>query len=190
MHCLFIKFFGNKFLYLSCRLCFMRLTIYRILSFLLIPVAVIFTLCVIIMLGVALQNLAILLTMLIMACIAIYSFASLNFLIKGIDGKKHLRTRSKYLLKVTALVSALFVVMIISQCIILLLHPEAVQQSIAEAMTNFKGSLQFNKVEMENYLRAICYFFVTYGIVLGVHIIFSFQNLEAYNYLFLEKKEG
>lgn len=162
----------------------MKLTMYRILSFLLLPVAVIFALCVIFMLGFAIQNLAILLPVLIIACVAVYSFISLRFLIKGIDGKKYLGRRSKYLLKTTGVVSGLFVIMIISQCIILVLHPEAVQQSVTETLTNFKGGLQFNKNELENYLRVMAYFFIVYGVVLGVHIILSFQHLEMYNYLF------
>ena len=68
----------------------MKLTIYRIFSFLLLPMAILFTMGVLILLRAAFANPAMLFPLFLIACIVIYSFASLNFLIKGIDGNKNL----------------------------------------------------------------------------------------------------
>lgn len=162
----------------------MKLTIYRIFSFLLIPVAVLFGICVLLMIGAALSNPVILMPVFMLACIVIYSFAALNFLIKGIDGKKYFSRRSKYWLKITAIVSVLFALLIISQCLILLIHPEAMQQAITDAQSNFNESLPVSKVMMENFLRGTSYFFLVYSVILALHVMLSFQHLELYNYLF------
>ncbi|MEO8711514.1 MAG: hypothetical protein ABI405_05290 [Parafilimonas sp.] len=167
----------------------MKLTIYRILSFLLLPVAIIFSISFLLFIRAAFSNPAMLFPLFLIACIAIYSFASLNFLIRGIDGKKHLGRSSKEWLKVNAVVSTIFALLMISQCIVFLMHPEMLQDLVAQAKQNAGADLKMSNTAMENYLRVTSYFFLVYAVVLFVHIIISFQYIKLYNYLFQNQKQ-
>lgn len=166
----------------------MKLIIYRILGFLLIPVAVLFSICVLILIRAAFTNLAVLFPLFLITCIAIYSFASLNFLIKGIDGKKYMSRSSRELLRINAFVSILFALLMISQCIIFIMHPEIMHDLVQQAKQNAASGLKVDDATLGNYLRITSYFFLVYAIVLSVHILLSFQYMKQYNYLFRNEK--
>jgi hypothetical protein len=166
----------------------MKLVIYRVLSFLLLPVAVIFAISVLLFLRAAFANPQMLIPLFLIACIAIYSFAALSFLIKGIDGKKNLGRSLKDWLKVNAFVSSVFALLMISQCIIFLLHPDMLQSIAAQAKENAGTELKLSGEALQNYLRATSFFFLVYAIVLMAHIVMSFQYLRVYNYLFQSEK--
>jgi hypothetical protein len=162
----------------------MKLTIYRILSFLLLPIALLFSITVLFFIRAAFANPAMLLPLFIVACVTVYSFASLNFLIRGIDGKKFLGRSSKDWLKVNAIVSIIFSVLMISQCIIFILHPEMLKGLAEQAKQNAGSDLKVPEASFENYLLFTSYFFLAYAIVLFIHTILSFQYIRLYNYLF------
>jgi hypothetical protein len=166
----------------------MKLTIYRILSFLLVPMAILFAMGVLLFLSAAFANPAMLFPLFLIACIVIYSFASLNFLIKGIDGKKNLRKSSKDWIKVNAIVSIVFALLMISQCIVFLMHPEMIQDLVNQTKHNAGSDFKLSEADFENYFRITSYFFLVYAIVLFVHIIISFQYLKVYSYLFQGEK--
>lgn len=166
----------------------MKLIIYRILGFLLIPVAVLFSICVFILISAAFTNPAVLFPLFLITCIAIYSFASLNFLIKGIDGKKYMSRTSRELLRINAFVSILFALLMISQCIIFIMHPEIMHDLVQQAKQNAATGLKIDDAALGNYMRIISYFFLVYAIVLSVHILLSFQYMKQYNYLFRNEK--
>jgi hypothetical protein len=167
----------------------MKLIIYRIFSFLLLPIAILFGISVILLLGAAFANPATLFPLFLLACIAIYSFASLNFLIRGIDGKKFLGHSSKDWLKVNAFASMVFAVLLISQCIVFLLHPEMLHDLVAQAKQTAGTDLKIDNATLESYFRACSLFFLVYAIVLFIHILLSFQYIKLYNYLFQNKKQ-
>jgi hypothetical protein len=146
--------------------------------------ALLFSITVLFFIRAAFANPAMLLPLFLLACVTVYSFASLNFLRKGIDGKKFLGRSSKDWLKVNAIVSIIFSVMMISQCIVFVLHPEMLQSIAAQAKQNAGSDLKVPEASFENYLRVTSYFFLVYAIVLFVHTILSFQYIRLYNYLF------
>ena len=166
----------------------MKLTIYRILSFLLLPIAILFSMGFLLFIRAAFANPAMFFPLFLIACIAIYTFASLNFLIRGIDGKKFLGKSSKDWLKVNAIVSILFAMLMISQCIIFLMKPEMLSEMAAQAKENAGTDLKMSAASFENYIRVTSYFFLVYAVVLFVHIIMSFQYLKKYAYLFQDNK--
>ncbi|MGN6354722.1 MAG: hypothetical protein ACTHLB_15125 [Parafilimonas sp.] len=167
----------------------MKLTIYRILSFLLLPMAILFSIAILLLIRAAFANPAMLLPFFLIACIAIYTFASLNFLIRGIDGKKFLGKSSKDWLRVNAIASTVFSLLMITQCTIFLMHPEMLQQITAQAKENAGAEFKMNKADFENYIRITSYFFLVYAIVLFIHIMLSFQYLKKYAYLFQNEKK-
>lgn len=163
----------------------MKLVIYRVFSFLLMPVAVLFSVCILILISPAFSNPALLLPLFLIACIVIYSFTSLNFLIKGIDGQKQLKKSSKDLLRINAFISIGFALLLISECIVYVMHPEIAQNVMQQAKQNAAAAnLKIDDATFLNYLRITSYFFLVYAVVLAVHIMFSFQYMKQYNYLF------
>jgi len=166
----------------------MKLTIYRIFSILLLPVAIIYTVVFLMFIRAAFDNPTMLIPLFLVACVAIYSFASLNFLIRGVDGKKVLGRSSKDWLKVNAIVSAIFAILMISQCIVFIMHPEMLQDLATQAKQNAGAELKANNATIENYLRVTSYFFLVYAIVLLTHVILSFYYTKMYNYLFQNEK--
>lgn len=153
------------------------------------PVAVLFGITVLFLLGVALSNPAMLLPLFLLACIVIYSFASLNFLIKGIDGKKYLKRSSKDWLKVNAYGSIVFAILIISECLVFLFHPEVMKETMAQAKQT-STQLNMNEADLKTYLTSVSYFLLVYGIVLLIHVIMSLQYVKQYNYLFQKEKNN
>ncbi|HEX5152026.1 MAG TPA: hypothetical protein VFW07_11300 [Parafilimonas sp.] len=166
----------------------MKLTIYRILSFLLVPMAILFAMGVLPFLSAAFANPAMLFPLFLIACIVIYSFASLNFLIKGIDGKRNLRRSSKDWIKVNAIVSIVFALLIMIECVVFLMYPEMMQRLVNQTKQIAGSDFRLREADYGNYFRITSYFFLAYAIVLVIHIIMSFQYLKMYNYLFQGEK--
>lgn len=168
----------------------MKLTIYRIFSFLLLPIAILFFIIFFLFLRAAFSNPAMLFPLFLLACIVIYTFLSMYFLISGIDGKKFLGRSSKDWLKVNAIVSILFALLMISQCVLLLIRPEILSEIVAQARENAGPEYNIDATSFENYLRITSYFLLAYALVLFAHIIMSFQYIKEYAYLFNDKKYG
>jgi hypothetical protein len=166
----------------------MKLTIYRILTFLLLPMAVFFTIFVLLLLRAAFSNPAMLLPLFLFACIAIYSFTSFSFLIQGIDGKKVLNPSVKDWIKANAIVSVIFALVIIGECIVFLIHPEMLTAIVKQMKENGGSDFKWSEADFEKYLRITSYFFLVYSLVLFVHIIMSFIYLKSYAYLFRKRE--
>lgn len=162
----------------------MKIIVYRILSFLLLPIAVLFSISCLLLITTAFANPTMLLPLFIIVCVVIYSFASLNFLLKGIDRQKFLGKSAKDWLRVNAIVSAIFAVLMISQCTIVIMHPEMLHSIIAQAKLNAGSQLKLNSDEIVQYMRNCCYIFLVYAIILFVHVLFSFQLMRSYSFLF------
>ncbi len=165
----------------------MKLTIYRLLSFLLAPIAVLFSISALLLIGTALSNPAMLFPLFLIICIAIYSFASLHFLIKGIDGKKYLGRSSKEWLKVNAYACIIFALIIISEFILFMLHPEILQQIVTQAKQGANAQLTINENDFTDFASKILYFLLAYALVLSAHVLMSFQYIKQYGYLFQNK---
>ena len=167
----------------------MKLIIYRVFSFLILPMAVLFSISVMVFLRAAFANPAMLFPLFLIACIAIYTFASLNFLIKGIDGKKFLGRSSKDWLKVNAFISFIFGILMIVQCTVILKNPDMLQNLATQARQNAGDELKISDADFINYLRITSYLFLAYAMVLIIHIILSFHYIKLYNYIFKSEQE-
>jgi hypothetical protein len=162
--------------------------IYRILTFLLLPMAVFFTIFVLLLLRAAFSNPAMLLPLFLFGCIAVYSFTSFSFLIQGIDGNKLLNRSLKDWIRANAIVSAVFALAIIVECIAFLIHPEMLAEVVKQMKENAGPEFKWSEAEFEKYLRITSYFFLVYFLVLVVHIIMSFVYLKSYAFLFRKKE--
>jgi len=168
----------------------MKLTIYRIFSFLLLPIAVLFSMGVLTVFRAAFANPLLFIPIFFSASIAIYTFASLNFLIRGIDGKKLLGRTSKDWLIVNALVSIIYALTAIAQRFLVAIYPEVLKQYADNMKENAGSESAITSAQILQYLNGVSYFLLIYGMVLFIHIIFSFYYIKKYNYLFKEAKSG
>jgi hypothetical protein len=166
----------------------MKLTIYRIMSFLLLPMAILFAIGFLMFLRAAFANPPVFISLFFAASIAIYTFASLNFLIKGIDGKKILGRSSKDWLIVNAIVSIIYSLIAIFQRFVLSSNP-AIVENYATALKN-NGDIKTPDVQINQLINGISYFLMIYGIVLFLHIILSFRYIKQYGYLFQNEKNN
>ncbi|MBV9962363.1 MAG: hypothetical protein JO072_08955 [Parafilimonas sp.] len=165
----------------------MKLTIYRIITFLLLPMAFLFAIAFMVLLRAAFANPPLFFSLFFAAAIAIYTFASLNFLIRGIDGKKLLGRSSKEWLIVNAIVSIIYAILAILQRFLIALDSSAVQQFASMIKKN--GQLNIPEAQIIRFINGILYFVFAYGIVLFTHIILSFQYVKQYKYLFQTEKK-
>jgi hypothetical protein len=167
----------------------MKLTIYRILSFLLLPIAVLFTIAVLVFLRAAFANPAMFLPLFLLSCIAIYTFTAFNFLVQGIDGSKTLKQSARDWIRVNAIGSSIWALMLIATCIAFLVQPGTLGDAVKQMKDNAGSDVQVSEADLEKYLRITIYFFLVYAVVLLTHIIMSFQYLRSYGYLFHKKEE-
>jgi hypothetical protein len=168
----------------------MKLTIYRIFSFLLLPMAILFSISFLLFLRAAFSNPALFIPLFLIGCISIYSFASLNFLIRGLDGKKMLGRSAKDWLIANAIVSLVYSLLAIAQRIMLALNPETVQEIASQAKANAGDALKASDAQVMQSINAASYFLLIYGVVLFVHILLSFQYIKKYGYLFQSPNGG
>ncbi len=155
----------------------MKLIIYRLFSFLLLPVGVLFSIAVLLLIGAAFSNPPLFISIFFAAGVAIYTFASLNFLIRGIDGNRFLGRSSKDWFIVNALVSVIYALSAIAQQFILLLHPEIIENLATSAKQNAGDSLGLSVEQLRQSLKSISVFIFIYGVVLFIHIIFVFKKI-------------
>ena len=111
-------------------------TFYRVLSIILIPVAVLYGLAAFLFLFAALANPPLLLPVFMMICIVIYTFTSFKFLNKGILRAQPCKPSLKDLIKVNALVSLIVSLISISQSVKYLIYPQSIKDSL-EKMHQF-----------------------------------------------------
>ena len=162
----------------------MKLAIYRVFSFLLLPMAIVYSISVLLFLRAAFANPVLLAFLFLFSCISIYSFASLNFLIRGVDGKKLLGRSSKDWIIINGLIALVAASILIAQRVAVLMNPEILKNFADQMKKNIGAESKWKASNFENLLLVSSYFLIAYAVVLLVHIIISFQYIKTYNYLF------
>ncbi|MGI8952683.1 MAG: hypothetical protein ACR2FN_14000 [Chitinophagaceae bacterium] len=161
------------------------LIIYRIISFILLPIAAILALIDIFALFAALANPEFLLGVFMLACIIIYTIASFIFLIKGIQNAKHCKPSLRDWIRVNAFVSLAFVVISLSSSVQYLtdaaLRQKAVDQTISMQSSMPAG---ITKEFYTRFITGTLYFMLAYAVLLLAHIFISFILLKRYKNVF------
>ena len=160
------------------------LTIYRILTFLLLPMAVLYAIISMVFVTTAFANPAMLLPIFIMICVVIYSFASANFILRGIDRDKFLGKSAKDWLRVNAFISSFYAVMMIFQCATLLSNPATLSELIDTAMQRGASDLKLPKETLLQYFNIMLYIFLVHGIILFIQVGLTFGYMKTYKRLF------
>lgn len=166
------------------------LTIFRILTFVLLPIAALFGVIDFFMLFSALANPAMLFVVFIMAGFVIYTFASLRFLTKGIDLNKPCKPGLKDWIKVNGYVSIFLGVSFLMNALTVFFSSEAslrqILKQFLETQPNVPAMLT---PELFIYMMKIAaYFLLFVSVVVLAHIPINFRLLKQYAYLFEESK--
>ncbi len=164
-----------------------QLTIFKIISFLLIPVALLFGLMDIAVTIMALSgNPAFLLMAFAMACFVIYVFASLYFLLNGINHERQCKPSLKDWIKVNAYGSLFIsVLFLMNASAVFFINDINLRQVISEMMEQ-QPELS-GKITLDVFIKM---FKVVAGLMFVIsaltitHILIHFKLLKRYDYLF------
>ncbi len=164
-----------------------QLTIFRILSFLLVPVAILFAIMDIFLFIMAISaNPALLLFAFVMACFVIYVFASLKFLMGNIDQQKTSSSSLKDWIKVNAYASLFIsVLFLMNSTAAFFINDINLRQIISEMMEQqpeISGKISLDVfIKMFRVVSSIMFCISTITIA---HILIQFKLLKRYDYLF------
>ena len=160
------------------------LTIYRILSYLLLPVAGLLGIGTLMALMFALSNFAFLLSVFISGATVIYVFSSFVFLQKGITKHLYLKHSLKDLVKVNAYVAIVFSVMGLIQGVSILMTPGLAETFIENMISMQAGAIKASKADMLRMINGVLYFMLAISALLFVHINFTLRYLKQHADLF------
>jgi hypothetical protein len=136
------------------------------------------------MLGFAFANPAILLTIFIVAAVVLYTFSSYRFLRTGIDKGQTLKKSKKDFIKVNAYVAMIFAVMNFMQSLTVMLDPKYLNDMLKQ-IDQMQQSAGGNTVAyLASFIKMVLWVFLFYAVALGVHIYISFQLLKKFSGLF------
>ena len=162
------------------------LTLFRILTFILIPIAVLFGFMDVILLFGALANTAFLLGFFILGCFVIYVFASLKFMNTGIDRGAPCKPSLRDWIRVNAFVSIYMSVSTILTCLRYFFEKDDTLKKEFEQMLATQANVpkMVNPDLLLTVMKGSLYFMLVVSIVLLVHIIINFRLLKRYKHLF------
>ena len=163
-----------------------KLIVYRLVTFILLPIAGLNALSVIGILPTAFSNPLMLIAVFLSCAIIIYTFSSFIFLTKGIQNGKTLKSSFKDLIKVNAYVVIAYTAMVLIVVIVYFASP-VLQKMVYDNLAKLPSSMNPNNISKEELVhtfRSALIFFGAYSAVLLFHIIITLQLIKKYKALF------
>jgi len=166
-----------------------NITGYRIISYILLPIAALFGFICLFMLLLAIANPAVLFPVLIMCAVVVYIILSFIFLIKAIDQLKKCKPSLRSWIKNTAYFSLFFSVIVLIQSIGLLYKPTDFSAAIDQSMAMQKSMAGMPSSEvMTSVFKGVLYFMIFFATTLLIHVYETFKFLKMYAALFEQDK--
>lgn len=166
------------------------LKIYRILTYILLPFALLLILNIAGSLVMSFGVPLLLLSNFILACLPIYIFTSSYFLLFGVFKAKNCKHSLKDWIKVNAYVAILFSVLMIMGCFAILMainNPVLLTELMSKLNTQgMPGVTKQNNVQLIQLLKTSVYIMLPFSIALLAHIIFTFKAIKLYGHVFDE----
>jgi len=162
------------------------ITFYRILSYILLFFAFFLALGVLMMLGLAFSNPAILFTLFIVTAVVLYSFSSYQFFRKGIQRGQSFKKSKKDFIKVNAYVALFFACINFIQSFTVILDPSLLSEMLKQVSTIQQQTTGMSGDQLFVFIRILLWVFLFYALSLGAHIYFTFRFLKQYRGLFLD----
>jgi hypothetical protein len=162
------------------------LTFYRVLSFILIPLALLFAFIDIAFLVTAMANPSVLIFVFAIACLVIYVFSSFAFLKKGIEKEQHQPGKLKDWIKVNAYVSLFLCSLFFLNGTSVLMSSDMILMKITEEFMSQQAGLPegLSVALMLKVIKAASIFLLVTGLIGLIHIRTTLRLVKEYNYLF------
>lgn len=163
-----------------------QLTIFRILTFILVPFAAVFGFMDIFLILGALANPGFLLIGFILAAFVIYTFVSLRFLTKGIDPGRRVAHKLRDWIRVNAFVSSFMGIMFILNALsIFFMSDLSLRQALKQFLETQPNAPTMLSLDMFlTLMKGMAFFMFFLGVVLVIHIQINFRLLKKYAHLF------
>jgi hypothetical protein len=163
------------------------LTIYRILTFILVPVAVLFGFMDLFLVLTALSNPALLLFAFLFACLVIYIFSSLRFLSLGIDTGRPCKHSLRDWIRVNAFVSAIIGSIFMLNALTVFFSSDITLRQVLSTLGERQPNTPSMNTEMLlRMMKIFAYFIFFISVILFIHLRMTFRLLKQYNHLFTE----
>jgi hypothetical protein len=159
------------------------LTVYRILSYLLLPVAALFGLATLVGLLLALGNFSVLLSVFACGATTIYIIASFMFLQRVVESKQTVKRSLRDWVRANAFVAVFFSVLMVVQSVVLLAKPELMQAGVQQ-MAQMQQMPMPPETIMKT-MKGTMLAMQAIGIVLLVHIGMGFRLLRLHQSQFV-----
>lgn len=163
--------------------------IYRVLSFILVPVAAFLSLFALMAVFVALANPALLLGAFMLICMIIYVFSSFKFLNKGIIAKQACKPSLRDWIRVNAFVTIAFAVLSLFQSTALLSDSHLLNETMKAMPKQSDLPQGISASSLKSVMIGTLYFMIVLSSLLIIHIFMSFRLLKVYRYLFNENTD-
>lgn len=162
------------------------LTIYRILSYILLPIIALIGLVDVFIFFIALANPIMLLGVFILACVVIYSISAFIFLKKGIDQTKPVNPNLKDWIRVNAFVTLVFVFQGLIEAVMKILNPVLLKQTVTDVYAMQQQMMPSGATEanMLGMMKTAVWVSVVLSVLLLTHVILTFRLLKLYKNIF------
>ena len=163
-----------------------KLIVYRLITFILLPIAGINAIGVLGILPTAFGSPMVLILVVIYSTIIVYTFASFIFFIKGVQNGKTLKPTLRDLVKINAYITAAVALIILIIDAFYFISPVQ-QKAVYDNLAKLPSSMNPNNVSKEELVhtfRSALIFFGAYSAVLLFHIIITLQLIKKHKALF------
>lgn len=163
-----------------------ELTIFRILTFILLPISAFFGCMGLMLFFIALSNPTQLFPLFLIAAFVVYIFSSLRFLTRHIDRNQPAKASLRDWIRVNGFATILMAVMsLISAAILLTAGDDKIRETVTTALeTQSTPSPMINEEAMIGVFKSAVWFMLVLSSLLLVHIVLCFRTLKRYRYLF------
>jgi hypothetical protein len=165
-----------------------QLTVFRVLTFILVPFAGLFGLMGLFALIVSLANPAALVSAFLMISFVIYTFTSLSFLTRGIDSGRPLKASLRDWIRVNAYVAAFMGIMSLLNLVSISLMGDAALRDYINKALEGQSNLppMVNTAFFVTVVKILFGFMAVLSVVLLTHIVLNFRLMKLYRHLFAQ----
>ena len=165
-----------------------ELIVYKILSFLLLPVAAFFGLICVLGLLTAISNPSMLISVFLFACMVIYIIVSFVFLTKGIDSNKRCKPVLRDWIRINGAITFGFFLLVAISFIAIKTQPSLLREGTKQWTSTAMLPPGVTPADVEMAMASLVNFFVVLSIVLLLHIFITFHLLKQYRFVFEPEK--
>ena len=160
--------------------------LYKILTYILLPFAAIFSLLTVVTFFIAIANPPMFLGVFMLAAVTLYVFCCVRFVRQGISLQRVLKPKLRDWIKVNAYVALPFAIINFMQSVTIIGKPLLLQE-VVKQMTEMQQNAGFPAQPAGSYdsmLMGLLYVMLIFALVLLLHILLSFSLLKKYSSLF------